>query len=221
MSLFPRPVKLPPALVGALLVAVAAHGIGSWWLMAKGWVGRSGGVVAQVDAGERDAFVLRVRLAERPSGESLLSPDQRGLAALAPADARPVSGAEASPLGGLESALQAPMPLPAPTTGGAALSARYLPTEELDQAPAPEPGWLLDESAFDGIARARLVLRLWVSQRGRIDRAELVRAEPAGAWAEQAIRPLPSTRMLPGWIKGQPVASVIVVEIAADDEGFR
>lgn len=229
--------KLPRALVGALLAAVAAHGVGSWWLMTQGWQGRSGGVLPKaapmagalppgdkVDLGDQgrrasdggqDAILVRLQLAEVPRASSLTSA-RRELSE--PGDAEPVSGfGEAISHGGRMGAVQT---LEA-TSGDAPLLARYLPTDELDHPPTPEPGWLLDESAFEGILRARLVLRLWVSSQGRIDRVVLVQAEPAGAWAGQAIRPLSNTRMLPGLIGRQPVSSIIVVEIAANDEGFR
>lgn len=231
------PVKLPQALLGALLAALAVHGVGSWWLMTHGWLGRSGGVLPnvasmagvisqngnaalriqgqQVGENGRDPVVVRLRLAGVSSAPS-------------PRAARPElsesGGAEPVDRFGAEivhgKVASASQPIE-PAAGDAPLFAHYLPTDALDHPPAPEPGWLIDESAFDGILRARLVLRLWVSSQGRIDRVVLVQAEPAGAWAEQAIRPLPGTRMLPGLIGGQPVSSVIVVEIAVDDEGFR
>lgn len=110
----------------------------------------------------------------------------------------------------------------APAAGGAvSLASTYLPAEELDQAPTPEPGWVLDEAALERVGRARMWLRLWVSELGRIDRVALIHAEPAGAWAEQAIAPLPDTRMQPAERHGRPVAATIVVELTADLESMR
>lgn len=103
----------------------------------------------------------------------------------------------------------------------AELAVRYLPADQLDHAPSPEPGWILDEDAFSEVGAARMVLRLWVSAQGRIDRVAVLHAEPGGPWVDRAILPLPETRMRPGERAGQAVASTVVVELLADLETIR
>jgi len=110
----------------------------------------------------------------------------------------------------------------APAAGGAAsLASAYLSVDEVDRAPTPDTGWVLDEAAIERVGRARMRLRLWVSERGRIDRVALLHAEPAGAWVEQAIQPLADTRMRPAERDGRAVAAAIVVELSADLETLR
>lgn len=108
-----------------------------------------------------------------------------------------------------------------PAGGSAALASTYLSADEVDRGPVPEPGWILDEGAFERVGQAHMRLRLWVSERGRIDRVALIHAEPPGEWVERAIRPLPDTRMQPAERHGRPVAATIVVELSADLEAMR
>lgn len=80
---------------------------------------------------------------------------------------------------------------------------------------------MLDEEALASVRRGRLHVRLWVSADGVIDRVVLLSSEPAGAWAMQAIQPLPSTRMQPGRLEARAVPSTLVVEITSEIERFR
>lgn len=108
-----------------------------------------------------------------------------------------------------------------PTSRAALLSTHYASADELDQGPGPQPGWLLDESAFPAGRETKLLVRLWVAAEGRIDRIELVHADPPGEWASRAIEPLMETKMSAPIRDGRAVPAVIVVEIAAQDEGFH
>jgi hypothetical protein len=97
----------------------------------------------------------------------------------------------------------------------------YALAEALDLSPQPESGWFLDDDALASLAHGRMVVRVWVSEQGRIDHAELVRAEPPGEWALQALRPLPGTPMRPGQRDGHAVASTVVVELVSDNERIQ
>lgn len=109
-----------------------------------------------------------------------------------------------------------------PAAGGVAtLASNYLPVEQLDRGPAPEPGWILDEAALEQVGRAHMRLRLWVSETGRIDRVAVLHAEPPGDWVDHALRPLPSTPMRPAERDGRAVASTTVVELTANLETMR
>ena len=109
----------------------------------------------------------------------------------------------------------------APQVGAQWVKGRYAPSETLDQSPRPELGWFLDEDVLTPLLHGSMLVQLWVSADGRIDRAELLRAEPPGDWALRALRPLMGTPMLPGVRAGQPVAASLVVELVSDNERFR
>jgi hypothetical protein len=49
----------------------------------------------------------------------------------------------------------------------------------------------------------------------------VLHAEPPGEWVDQALQPLPSTRMRPAERDGRPVASTTVVELTANLETMR
>lgn len=108
-----------------------------------------------------------------------------------------------------------------PPMGSQWLQGRYAPSETLDQSPRPELGWFLDEDVLTPLLHGSMLVQLWVSAEGRIDRAELLRAEPPGDWALRALRPLMGTPMQPGMRAGHPVAATLVVELVSDNERFR
>lgn len=195
-------------------MAVALHGFGTWLLGAGGWPKRTSGAVVDAHEGPveaRASRVLRVRLslAESPAldapGAGPLRPEAPIDRAQQPASDGPVDSVVVAQL----------------TPDQATLAERYVQADQLDLAPSPEPGWILDEDAFSEVGSARMVLRLWVSAQGHIDRVDVLRAEPGGGWVDRAIRPLPETRMRPGERAGHAVASSIVVELVADLETFR
>jgi len=97
----------------------------------------------------------------------------------------------------------------------------YWPADDLERSPQPELSWVVDESELERVRHARVLLKLWVSELGRIDRVELLQAEPAGDWPSRALRFLADTRMLPGVREGQAVNATVVVEIAAEVERFQ
>lgn len=195
-------------------MAVALHVLGTWWLGAGGWSTRTPGSEADARGGPVGALagqVLKVRVsaAEAPALDvSVARPQAPDVSA---DEVSPSSSGETSAPGGIAQL----------TPAQAALAERYLQADQLDRAPSPEPGWILDEDAFSEVGAARMVLRLWVSAQGQIDRVAVLSAEPSGTWIDRAIRPLPKTRMRPGERAGQAVASTIVVELFADLETIR
>lgn len=106
-------------------------------------------------------------------------------------------------------------------TGPQWLTGPYAPADTLDQSPRPELGWFLDEDVLTPLQHGSMLVQLWVSAEGHIDRAELLHADPAGDWALRAMVPLPGTPMRPGVRGGQPVAATLVVELVTDNERFR
>lgn len=205
----------PPSsrgLIAAVVAAVGVHVLGTLALTGEGWSGRGVASNSNVGFGAAsfgvNASELRVRLA-MPPGAPIHSSleeasDQRG---------QSDSAVTAKPSG-----LEADAPA---VVGAATFASTYLPAEELDQGPAPEPGWILDENVLEHVGRAHMRLRLWVSDKGRIDRVVVLHAEPPGDWVDQAIQPLPSTHMRPAERDGRSVASTTVVELTANLETMR
>lgn len=189
-------------LVLATVLTVALHGLGALALSPSGW-GGGGEPSASAGASQLDRG-LRVRLAARAD-----LPEQAG--SLEPVElADPAESPVASPTEPTDSLAR--------LSAGGALAARYLSDADVDQGPAPESGWALDEAVLPPATPVRLVLRLWVSEQGRIDRVQLVQAEPAGDWAGRAAQALASTPMRPALRDGQAVAASAVVEITAEAE---
>ncbi len=143
------------------------------------------------------------------------------------ADSQVAESSQTAPsdLASLESEHPHPPLTPSPgaqsTSGGALLNTHYVSANELDQGPAPQPGWVLDESAFPPGRETRLLVRVWVTADGDIDQVALVHADPPGEWASRAIEPLMETKMSVPLRGGRAVPAVLVVEIAAQDEGFH
>ena len=215
-----RPV-LPKGLLRAGAAAILLHVLVTVALGHAGWAGSGlpSRLATAVRGGEERAAAtkgdsgLHVRLASAPT-LAVPTSEQH----LTTVDAPLPEGAQRASDDDVANVLNTT----APAAGGAAsLASTYLPAEELDRVPSPEPGWVLDEATLERVGRAHMWLRLWVSELGRIDRVVLIQAEPAGAWAEQAIRPLADTRMRPAERGGRPVPSTIVVELTADLESMR
>lgn len=196
----------------AAAASVACHVLGTWLLTGEGWSGRGDASRTNVGAGPvssvANALELRFRLAtptEPPRQSSSVEASDPRVQSASAVTFEP-SGLEADP----------------PAAGGGAMFAStYLPAEELDRGPAPEPGWILDENVLEDVGRAHMRLRLWVSDKGRIDRVVVLHAEPPGDWVDHAIQPLASTHMRPAERDGRSVASTTVVELTANLETMR
>lgn len=199
--------RLSPVLVAAGLGACGLHAA-LWWVWAhQGLTGARAGAASAAPA------AVQVRWGVPSAGLATLPP------AHADTDA-PVRTqvAEASPSQDTDFVPSEPMHQPA---GPQWLAGRYTPADKLDQSPRPELGWFLDEDVLAPLPHGSMLVQLWVSAEGRIDRAELLRAEPPGDWALRALAPLPGTPMRPGVRDGHPVAATLVVELVSDNERFR
>lgn len=143
----------------------------------------------------------------------LLAPPAKGVTR--PPDGRP--GPRPRPVDGGE----APSPAGPGPHAPAWRAEAFEPAEALDTAPVPLTDWRLDEALLQQQGRARLTVALWVAADGRIAQWRLLRAEPAGNWAAQALVRLSDTPMQPGRRQGQARAARLVIEIASDDEAYR
>lgn len=201
---------VPRGVALAALVAVTLHVLGTVAIGGAGWAGRGEALSSAVrhDSAPAGATSLRVRLTQPMA---LLS----SVSSLKVSDA----GGGVRSLASREASLVDQSP-PA-SGGGANFASTYLSSNEIDRGPEPELGWILDEHALEQVGGARIRVRLWVSEVGRIDRVAILQAEPPGRWVDDAIRPLPDTRMRPAERDGRAVASTIVVELSADLETLR
>jgi protein TonB len=89
----------------------------------------------------------------------------------------------------------------------------YIPGLRLDPGPRP-----LDEIDPDypdtvNLRSGTVVLRLLISDTGRVDDVSVVRAEPAGVFEQAAIDAFARARFAPGMAGGVPVKSQIRVEV--------
>lgn len=217
--------RWPRALWAAALLAVGAHLV-MWSSLRAGWAGKHSSVAGQRMAapGGHDATAasdptggaVTVRMRVPPitvTAVDALLPQPMTQPKSSGAPQPDLSPAAAEPVGS---------DVPARADGGrAGVLPAYWPTDQIAQAPQPDSGWMLDEEALASVRRGRLHVRLWVSADGVIDRVVLLSSEPAGAWAMQAIQPLPSTRMQPGRLEARAVPSTLVVEITSEIERFR
>ncbi len=197
-----------PVLAVAGLVACGLHVVLWWGWTHQGWTGAKAGVASTATA------AVHVRLGSPRDTHDPVDPAamhaDAPVRAQATAGASPNQGADRSPPEGTRA-----------SEGSQWLTGRYAPADTLDQSPRPELGWFLDEDVLAPLPHASMLVQLWVSAEGRIDRAELLRAEPAGDWALRALAPLPGTPMRPGVRDGRPVAATLVVELVSDNERFR
>jgi len=65
--------------------------------------------------------------------------------------------------------------------------------------------------------RGRVVLDVFVSLAGAVDRVQVVRAEPAGRFEQSAVKAFAAARFTPGMRKGKPVPSRLRIEVTFGD----
>lgn len=198
----------------ALVAAVCVHAL-AWAFLQRGGLAGSDAALSARDA-------ARSLPAAQPSASGAI--ELRVL----PETAAPLDADEAAAVLPTRAALLAPsdpieVPPPQPTAAGAepGVSIPYWSSDALQASPHPEWDWVLDEEALDRVRQVRMLVQVWVGESGRIDRVQLLQAEPPGPWAEQALSRLGETQMRPGIKDGRPVASTVVVEIATEVERFR
>lgn len=209
------------ALGGAALAAAVLHGIALLWL-AQGGLSLGRGEARLVvpnaltapDASSASSIHVKwVRLATSTEAEAPVTPATPGGAGDV-TERAPGDLATASPR-----RVDVPASLPAGAPDLAPM--RYESSDSLQSSPRPLVGWVLDEEVLDGVRQATLMLQLWVSSQGRIDRVQLVRAEPPGEWVSRALANFSDTAMVPGVKDGRDVPSILMVEIVTDLEKFR
>lgn len=209
------------ALGGAALAAAVVHGVAWLWLAHGGMtLGRGEARIvvpnAPISPGAGPDSSMHVRWVGRTISTATEAPDTAATHGGA-GDVRestPEDLAVVSPR-----RVDVPPSLPAGTPDQT--PTRYEPSHLLQSSPRPLAGWVLDEEVLDGVRQATLLLQLWVSSQGRIDRIQVVRAEPPGEWVSLALANFSDTAMVPGVKDGRAVPSIVMVEIVTDLEKFR
>lgn len=166
------------------------------------------------------ASMMTARLSPLPAVEPLSAPfGERNAAAAAPqpspdepapaaAQEPPQEANPAAARGGIEASLdmgrRLDVPLPAP---------RYYLASELDRNPAPLQPVEPESPAEAGAAEGTVVLRVLIDERGVVDDATVVRAQPQDVFERSAISAFSRTRFSPGILYGVPVKSQMLVEV--------
>ena len=145
----------------------------------------------------------------------------------APLHAVLVAQPEAAATMAAPSALPAPIPPPPGRPGRgeagggppALLPApHYYLTRELDARPGimtrTEPEY--PEAAARRFLSGRVVLRLYIDERGAVERVEVLRAEPPGYFEDAASRAFLAARFSPGMKSGRPVKVQMTLEVDFD-----
>lgn len=99
-----------------------------------------------------------------------------------------------------------------------AAAAYYWPAARLDVRPQIKthvmPQYPADLPA--GV-RGRVVLELFISHEGTLDRVRVARAEPRGRFEQAAVKAFSGARFTPGMRKGKAVPSLVRIEVTFGD----
>ena len=135
-----------------------------------------------------------------------------------PASAIRVRLAEAGPA--LEAHATQRVARTAPVTFSGPAPVRYFKSNELDERPVPVelPALVYPEAALAGRLRGIVRMRLFISQEGRVERAEVLEASSA-QFERAATEAARQTRFRPGQKDGRAVPSEKLIEVAFDPYG--
>jgi periplasmic protein TonB len=95
---------------------------------------------------------------------------------------------------------------------------RYWTTDRLDVRPQIKTHVMPEYPAeLPSGVNGRVVLELYISPQGTLDRVRVVRAEPPGRFEDSALKAFSAARFTPGLRKGKPVRSLLRVEVTYGD----
>ena len=126
----------------------------------------------------------------------------------------PVAPAAGTPLAPNAAVAPSPLPVDVPDL------ARYYLQREVDQPAAPleHAAMLYPENALKRRISGVVVMDVYIGSDGKIDRTEVVRAEPPGVF-EQAVRDaLQASRFRPALLGRVPVNSRVTIEVPFDPD---
>lgn len=105
----------------------------------------------------------------------------------------------------------------APRTQGRG-AVRYWPVSQLDVRPQISSHVMPEYPAdLPSGVNGRVVLELYLSPQGAIDRVHVIRAEPSGRFEQSAVKAFSSARFTPGMRKGKAVHSRLRIEVTYGD----
>jgi TonB family protein len=101
------------------------------------------------------------------------------------------------------------LPIPAPA---------YYPTDQLTKRPQPLAAADLDAEEIRAIvASGKMILKLWINEFGVVTDVVVETSELPQAFSRTAIAAFKGLRFLPGERNGQPVRTVMRIEVSYDD----
>lgn len=93
-------------------------------------------------------------------------------------------------------------------------ASRYWPASRLDVRPQIKTHVMPEYPAqLPSGVNGRVVLELYISPQGTLDRVRVVRAEPPGRFEDSALKAFSATRFTPGLRKGKAVHSLLRIEV--------
>lgn len=152
----------------------------------------------------RYPFVIQAKLIPNHQSVvpvSLLEPPPAPSANTAPPPPDVPAGQDAP-----EAAVNPKPPTPPKPTG-------YLPIDAVDQAAVPLTDWAIDTEVLPRGYTLRLVLQLWISADGTLDRWEILGDNPNPALAHKALAHLKDTTIQPALLQQTAVPSFRQLEI--------
>lgn len=100
----------------------------------------------------------------------------------------------------------------------AAAPPQYRPVAELDVKPQIKTHVMPEYPAeIPAGVRGRVVLELYISSAGTLDRVRVVRAEPPGRFEQTALKAFSAARFTPGVREGKAVPSLLRIEVTFGD----
>ncbi len=100
-----------------------------------------------------------------------------------------------------------------PPTLSPASSTGYAVAAGLDPPPRPLDDIAPDFPEAAGTRGGSVVLRLFISETGAVDKIEIVRSTPPGLFDAAALAAFGSARFSPGFLAGVPVRSQVMYEV--------
>jgi protein TonB len=112
-------------------------------------------------------------------------------------------------------------PPPAAANRARPAAPKYLGSSELDEPATPieMAALVYPEKAYLNRIAGKVRLRIYISADGRIDKADIVAAVPAGHFEQAAIDAVQRTRFQPARKAGRPVRTQKLIEVEFDPYG--
>lgn len=130
------------------------------------------------------------------------------------APAAPAALEQPAPLpAALPPSLNTPEPAPVPEPPAPLEPAGYLPIDAVDEAAVPLADWAIDTDVLPRGYTLRLVLQLWISAQGSLDRWEILGDTANRALAQKALANLADTPIQPALLHQVAVPSFRQLEV--------